>query len=856
MKAFDNGCLIFKGQKMLDSNILRSNVTFFSELIVNESISRGIILHAGSKVVFFIATLLSAYSCLVQDTGTNKDLIKNLNVGDLVVYGKSRGVFEGLDEQGRAIIKQGGTLNCYVPHTAFYKITPYHGKATTLDGRGMREDFSDRREFISNVFQMGPNDIPSVINCSVVIVCNKQEADLLIDETEIEFNNGKRIPFRNVFSAAYYTISDVYHYAGNSAKTDPVLKFTSKISVARELIIEDEEKKTVGMLVNGRDVIDTGISELTSLLSRRSLKSIFLLSKIDDGEYQLLLDQLPELKLFAWTKDAVLSQKRHIFEIETTDSELSKLNSYIKNIINKEIALHKQNSDIDFGLYSNIKRSLFRIARNDFSNDEKDFFVINGFSLLNLFTYAFFPMMNLEKQVEMRTVGIISPATQLEKLRTIADMFPGSLGNEMKLVTTGLSEFYKSIYNKNYKYDYIIEKLTINYGIKKVAIVVPKTYYITIFSAILRDENRTFPGNWNLVTVNKFDNEKLYDEVIVTGVFSGKHFGIFSSNASSNINVIAYPFEEYSYKKLKRSNDELVFLYNERNSLEYERDLDLGDEEPSDGNDNTLFDIDFKLEEYIDSVSIRNVISTIGGSEFEGQAITEIARVATFESGEMVFFTKNYCPYVFDAIAGTVIESEVEKLVPGDVLVFTSHTDEARDIVEDILIHLVKSDKCEEKIKVSFRKSRYWKDVLKQYMNHNNLSYRDLSNEMNKMGHKKHEVTLRTWLDENSHIVGPRDTESYYVIALITNDREMLNNPEEFCEACRNIRSMRIRILKFIGINIINSMGSSPLNETDDLLQLVAGDVSRLAITLQIDKIIDRKELFVPTYMANKPQFS
>lgn len=856
MRAFDNCCLVYRGQRISNVSLLRSNAAFFSELELSDGNSRGLVLHLGSKAVFLIMTLLSAYSCLLHDNRSNKDVIKELNIGDLVIYGNSRGVFDGIDKQGRAVIKQAKSITCYVPQTAFYKIKPYHGNATTLDGRGVRKDFFDRQVFISHVFKMKPSDIPSVINCSVVIVCNKHEADLIIDDTEIEYDNGKRIPLRYIFTAAYYTPSDVYNYAGNSAKTDPVLKFTSKISVARELIIEDKEKKIVALLVDGRDAMDAGISELINLLSRRSLKRVILLSRIDDGEYKLLLDQFPELKLFAWTKDALLLHKMQTSETTaSTSNELKKLSRYINNIISKEITFLKQDLDIDLDFYSIIKKSLLKIASNDYSNNEKDFFVINGFSLLNLFTSAFFPMKYLEEQVEMRTIGITSPAARLEKLKTIADTFSGLLGNEMKLVVVGLSEFYELIYYKNPKYDCVLEKLTGNYGRKKIALVVPKAFYFTIFSGALSVGNRNFLSDYEVVTANKFDNEKIYDEVFVTGIFEGKHFGIFSSNVSLSINVIAYPFEERSFNVLKRNNDKLVCLYNERNYVEYEWDSNFGDEDSGDGNEDTLFDIDLKLEEYINNVSISNAILTIQGSGVEGQTTAEIVRIATFESGETVFFTKNYCPYVFDAVAGTVIDSEVKKLVPGDVLVFTNHTDETRDIVEEILNNFVKSNRCNDKLKESYRKSKHWKNTLKQYMRDNDLSYRELSNEMHKFGHGKHEVTLRTWLDEDSHIVGPRDSESFYEIALITNDSEMLKNPEGFYEACRDIRSMRMQILRFIGINIINSIGSS-LHQTDELLQSIAGDVGKLAVTLQIEKIVDTKELFVPAYMANRPQKS
>lgn len=851
MSAFDRSNLVYQGKKLSDFGLLHTNAAFISDVLLSETSNRGLILHLTSKAFLLMATVLAAYSCLIGGQGSMADQIYNLKEGDLVIYENKRGQFWGIDQEGRAIIEQAGSLMNFVTPVAFYKIKPYHGNATTLDGRGLRKDFRNRQAFISSVFQIETREIPSEINESVVIVCNKQEAEQIVEGTEIESDNGKRIRLSDVFPSAYYTANEIIHFSGNAAKSNPILRFTSKVSVARELIIEDSQKKITGLIVSGNDVIDAGLSELSSLFSRRSLRSGILLSRIVEGDYSQLLSQYPDCKLCAWTKDAVESNLDHVpatfYSDESVKLSISLENLLINNVTHIILELVISNES-----YDEIKRNLYFIAHGDYSDNDTEFFVIHAYSLLNIFTYAFFPLKIVEEQVEMKTIGISSPAQQLTRLKEIAESFSGLIGDQMKVTVEILTEFYFELYLTNPKHNWLIEKLNLVEPNQKIAVVIPKVFFRTVFYPFISGKEWE-KNNIDFVTPNRFDNENLYDEIIAPGVFLGKHFNIFNTTASPNINVIGYSFEEPAFRSLKKKTERLMNIYNERNFIKYDYHCLSEDEKHKIVDQTNGFEIDCKLEEYINNISIYNAISSLNGAAAEGIATSEIVKIATFESGETVFFTKNYCPYVFISETGTVEESEVELLAPGDVLVFATHSEQTRDIIEEILLRIINSVNCDEKLKEYYRKSKYWKQVLREFLTDNGFTIRDLATKMHDLGNRKHEVTLRNWLDEDSHVVGPRDSESFDTIALITNDPEMLADSNGFCQACREIRSMRIRILKYLGISIINSLGTLKVEE-DDLIKTVAGDVSKLAITLQIEKVVDTHELSVPSYLANRPQ--
>jgi hypothetical protein len=139
-------------------------------------------------------------------------------------------------------------------------------------------------------------------------------------------------------------------------------------------------------------------------------------------------------------------------------------------------------------------------------------------------------------------------------------------------------------------------------------------------------------------------------------------------------------------------------------------------------------------------------------------------------------------------------------------------------------------------------------------MDEGGFTFSDLSQQLYQIGRGKHEVTIRTWLNPESRIVGPRDSDSFYSIALITNDKELLEDPDTFCHACKEIRSLRIKILKFLGKLIMHSIaGGQAESGFEETLFSIAGDVSQMAKVLQVEAIED-VSLLVPVYVSNRLQ--
>ena len=113
------------------------------------------------------------------------------------------------------------------------------------------------------------------------------------------------------------------------------------------------------------------------------------------------------------------------------------------------------------------------------------------------------------------------------------------------------------------------------------------------------------------------------------------------------------------------------------------------------------------------------------------------------------------------------------------------------------------------------------------------------------------DVTIRNWLDEDAHIVGPMKIESLEQIAYLIGDEEMLENVEKHFEAIKTIRKVRRQILGYIGEAIIDKL-SGRMPKDDTIMAYIYDRIESLAVVLRLESImkIDRE---IPFNSANRP---
>lgn len=814
--------------------------------------------HTGSPIFDAIAVIFAAISNLVLNTSDSDDIVLSLEKGDFVVYGekkKARYVFAGLENHpdypgiDYAILKQGKDTT-WVPRKKWRYIEPYNGESRFTSSIGIRKTSGLRSVFFKTVLDYKDIDIPSVIDTSTVIVMPRDRADRIVRGLTIQFGNVE-IPLLDLVTASFFTENNELNYGGNIAKADPILKFTGKISVAGQLIRGKDGNKTTGMIVMGNDIINRSYTELPEYFDRRSLKYLIICGQIDYADSVSLINSYEDGHLFVCTKDFLLSNSAKIIISNNLTRELS---GQVDAIIEHRISQRTIASGYSWGQYREFKKALLIIRNADLSESEKNDFIIGACSLMKLFLTAIFPLNHLEKMISAGELDIVSPSVRLENVRSLAKRFPHYLKEKADLIVDVLDTSYLTLSDSSQKETVLRELLADNAG-KKIAVIVPKAYYSSILHNIGLLNSTESASNVSVTTANRFDNSILYDLIIPVGYFPGSRFDVFSTKSAKEVIILLYDFESNLFKHRLKNAEKAEKQLDRRSSFQYVIESEYED---------VLYDEDAKAEEideveratkdldqFVDQINAVIWTQSVGYYGGGSTSMSEVIAAAIFESGETALFTKMYKAYVFDDAAGEVKEVGVEDLAVGDSLVFKRYDSDTKDIVDDLLTRLLSDGRLDDDVKLAYLMSKRWKEALVDYLHANKLSPGEVSARMKQNGITVSEITIRTWLDENAHIVGPREIESIKQIGILVGDGDLIKNAEAYHTACKTIRRVRLMILKEIGKAIIAKLeGKKPEQAT--IMSDIFDRIDSLARILRIESIAPIKQA-VPFNLTNRP---
>ena len=317
MRKIINSCdIMLEGAVISKERLLQEYADFLGETVWTEEHNVSILLHTGSICFDAVSLIFAAVSNWKHNTKTPEEIIDDLKIGDIVVFDRKRQIYKGKTRiHGTTYIKlethrkdHGIALvdNNYIPQSDWSKITPYYGDSTRVDGRGIRIKKSKHKEFLSAILDVPQAQIPSITDASTVIVMSRERANYLINNLTIRYSLSDSISFLELATASYFTENDEYPYGGNLGKTEPILKITGKISVARKMILRPEENKIIGLCVLGNEFLVSGKTELPDLLNRKSLGYVLVSTHIDTENMTQVFEEVRNPSLFACTKDFLL----------------------------------------------------------------------------------------------------------------------------------------------------------------------------------------------------------------------------------------------------------------------------------------------------------------------------------------------------------------------------------------------------------------------------------------------------------------------------------------------------------------------------------------------------------------------
>lgn len=300
-------------------------------------------------------------------------------------------------------------------------------------------------------------------------------------------------------------------------------------------------------------------------------------------------------------------------------------------------------------------------------------------------------------------------------------------------------------------------------------------------------------------------NDKLLSDkplkAILTGWVKSNNINkILSSFLFSELTVLFYHFENKYYNSLQRRNkrySENIKATINSKGIRSETDSskrigfsDLySDDEVSEATSESSFDIldfEFKLDnaQYSRYTAKGNLIDSIK------------AKRIVFESDFFIYSTESHKFLVINELIERKVEKanlhrrKVESLQTGDMIALII-TD------RDILVELVEKNTNTNELASVKQWTELWKNLLKEYCALVGSDFKKLVEDLRKNDCKKHEVTIRTWLQDESRI-GPDDDADLISIALLTKSDLLIDNIKRVRDSITKMKGWRHNASDFI----------------------------------------------------------
>ena len=857
MQAIIEKCSIYYDDALISNEaIIKKYLHFFARQFCSAKKTTSFAFHTGS-LCFDIASIAALLiGCLSYGLSSNDDILRSLEIDDMVLYKGERYRWGGIEllsidkdspKTDYIVLRQdakgkNGPPTLMIPYKKNkHLVKPYYGTSIVTDGRGLKRDRTNRNDFIAFILGIPETDVPSTIDISVVIVADKNRFIEICKHLHMEYNSGKSVALTDVVPVSYYTASGEHFQIGrNQSKAEAVIKATSKISMARDLVLDRHGNRAIGLLVSDLSSVPVNSSELNDLLRRKTLGFALFTSPYAADDITFAMEQYEETGMFACTKELLSASSQ---DVKAPNKLTEELGRQLNNIVHRDIHTVHVDGGWTWEEYKSIKEKLYVIKQSNWSGEDRDNFVLSTIALMNLFTTSFFSMNMMETAIseEKINIAVVSPESRLSELTDIALRTP-TLINQCMEITQQLLDLHETLRDASPKGKALSDYLSQNTD-KKIALIVPKAYYADLFG-IYYQINDNF-RNVDCMTANRFNSAADYDVIVSVGDIIGKKFDAIECFAAPDIYVFLYESEgklfSHRKKKYAKSEKKLNARIQGLRGEDYSKAVH-SEEDDDDIQEKTIQEF-AALDNFVDSIGmfdVKNLVSSIvSGSGATG--LSDVKYVGRFTTGEQILFSRYYSAVVFDQNAGTVVETSPEKLASGDILVFTKKNQYTRNIVDLIFDQLLKTRRLSERVQDSAEKAFYWKEALREYKENNGLTYRAVARELRKLGSSLQEMTIRQWLVEESQIVGPRDESAMEMIGVITQDPNILADTHGYFEACREVRHYRREILTLIA-QAINDKLSNKEPTPGSAFEIVFENVERLSETLELENIYELDE--------------
>lgn len=294
-------------------------------------------------------------------------------------------------------------------------------------------------------------------------------------------------------------------------------------------------------------------------------------------------------------------------------------------------------------------------------------------------------------------------------------------------------------------------------------------------------------------------------KAIITGWTKSNNINrILSSFLFSELTVLFYQFENKYFNSLQRRNrkcNENIRSTISNKGIRPETGLEkqkgfadfYSTEDVAETSLENSFDIlDFEIK--LDNAQFSKYIA-------KGNLIDNIkAKRVDFENNLFIYSSESHKFLVINELIekqnrkAILHRKKIDAFKPGDVIALIN-TD------RDILAELVEKNTNKRDLDSVKQWTDLWKNLLKEYFISIGSDFKKLVDDLRKNDCMKHEVTIRTWLQDENRI-GPDDDADLISIALLANSNLLNDNIHKVRESIRKMTGWRMKASDFISDKI------------------------------------------------------
>lgn len=857
-------CDIFLEKCLISNeNVLKATLEFLNGTMKEKKHSSAFVLHTGSICYDAVVFVLCVLANIIFDENDAVEDAATLEKGTKVSYVKKlwkyEGLYEGLDEscQGKYVLRGDLGEVKYVSENALSEILPYNGSAKNLSGKGVRTDKSKRLEFMKSVLKLKRNEVVAVPRISTVVYMDKAEMNYLLDNITISFpDDNKKYEILDLVTVTYYTLKNELRKRGNASNNEPAIKVTNSIECARKLIVEGEGNTVFGFVAFRSDIYIKNALDFENLLKRRKLCYSWLISKLEYNTWieAQLDDDTQNIEMLAFsarvlkTVNPMFSQN-NLITINLCKETLS--------VANREYKGELVESNILWSAYKRIKNMILFIMNHSMEDDNVIQYCKWAYSMLKFYNNAFFTMR--EYETFQRDLGREELKHSFETWRTKILLFANLIKNKAEEVLAFIERLYVENETYNAKREKIKEFIFEN-KYENVLFVIQNIRFEGLLQKYIKENMRFKSFQYGIVSETKIKNMDLggYDAVVFPALMNFDKVNPVDLIGARESIVFLYDAQIRLFKKLARDYIEYIRKLDERNPFVFVEKKYAEKEELYQVEENEKQQImeeveqDADLQEAFMKVflqSERYLSSENFGSGYLHDGGLDAYRYGQFASGEQIIFTKEYEAYVLDSVEGKVVEKKVDDLEIGDRLVFTVNDNKTKDIVDELLLVVCRRN---EEISNSYKLVTGWKEKFRAIKEQKGWKYVDIARLFHLAGCSVTPQTVRQWLDLQSHIVGPKETEKFIYIGKVMGNQEIIDDYLKYSKATSQIRSKRIEILKLIGKTVIADINGIQYDDGEMPGEIIE-KIREIAVIKQLEKIETIDTFKIQINRANRP---